>query len=182
MKKNLADVPRIVPKIGYRKILYTTDLSASGRHAFQHAASLSKAYGSELTVFHVVEGGTELDRRFMGYVDEHLWEQIRTQNLQEAMSILLHRKRDNVAVYKCVGDFCDEIHSEMPDHAEITYNIEVKLGDPAEQIIKTAVEEGFDLIIMGAHKHGAIKAWVMGSTLKTVLRKSGIPVLMVQVP
>ncbi len=183
MKKESVEVPHEVPSIAYKKILYTTDLSGSGRYAFHHAASLTKLFNAELTVFHVVEGGANLDRRLMGYVDEHLWEEIRTQDLRDAMKTLLNRKRDNAAVHKCVGQFCEDIQADMTEeHADIVYDIEVQLGEPAEQIIKKSVEEGYDLIIMGAHKHGAVKAWLLGSTVKSVLRKAGIPVLIVQVP
>ncbi len=183
MKDKLVEVPQEVPDIAYKKILYTTDLSNSGRYAFHHAASLTKLFNAELTVFHVVEGGADLDRRLIGYVDEHLWEEIRTQDLREAMKALLSRKRDNAAVHKCVGQFCEDIQANMPEkHADILYDIEVKLGEPSEEIVKKSIGEGYDLIIMGAHKHGAVKTWMLGSTVKSVLRKSGIPVLIVQVP
>ncbi|UCH45383.1 MAG: universal stress protein, partial [Nitrospiraceae bacterium] len=84
MKEN---IPAKIPKVEYKRILYTTDLSESGRHAFHHAASLTNCYGADLTVIHVVEGGPELDKRLFSYVDEKLWEEIKTRNLQEARDI-----------------------------------------------------------------------------------------------
>ena len=96
-------IPGTVPPINYKKILYTTDLSESGRYAFHHAASLTNCYGADLTVIHVVEGGPELDRRLFGYVDEKLWEEIKTRNLDEAKDILTSRKRDNAAIKECVS-------------------------------------------------------------------------------
>ncbi len=62
VKKMTEKVPETIPKVEYKKILYTTDLSESGRYAFHHAASLAAHYQAELTVIHVVEGGPELDR------------------------------------------------------------------------------------------------------------------------
>ena len=175
-------VPEAVPKIEYKKILYTTDLSETGRYAFHHAVSLSTHYGAEVTVIHVVEGGPELDRRLLGYVDEKLWDQIKSRNLEEAKDILTKRKRDNVAIRNCVGQFCDEIQSDMTDQADIAYAIEVKMGDPVEEIIKEAESGNYDLIIMGSHSHGSLKSVVMGDTVKSVLRRSRIPVLVVRVP
>ena len=35
-----------LPKIEYKKILYVTDLSESGRHAFPHAASIARRCNS----------------------------------------------------------------------------------------------------------------------------------------
>ncbi len=175
-------VPKTIPKIEYNKILYTTDLSESGRHAFHHAASLSRCYGAEVTAIHVVEGGPDLDKRLLGYVDEKLWAKIKTRNLDEAKNILIKRKRDNAAIHACVGQFCDEIQAEMPDQADVTYDIEIKMGDPIEQIIKVSEAGNYDLIVMGSHSRGPLKTAVMGDTVKSVVRRSRIPVLVVRVP
>jgi nucleotide-binding universal stress UspA family protein len=175
-------VPKKVPEIEYKKILYTTDLSESGRYAFHHAASISHRYGSELTAFHVVEGGPELDRRLFGYVDEQLWEEIKTRNLEEARDILISRKRDNVAITECVGQFCDEIQAGLPDQPDVTYSIVVEMGDPVEQIIEKAESGHYDLIVMGSHGHGPLKHAIMGDTVKQVVQRSRIPVLVVRVP
>jgi nucleotide-binding universal stress UspA family protein len=106
-------VPSKVPRIAYKKILYTTDLSESGRYAFHHAATLANQCNAELIAFHVVEGGPDLDRRLFGYVDEKLWEEIKKRNLEEARDMLVRRKRDNVAIEECVGQFCDEVQATM---------------------------------------------------------------------
>ena len=52
-------IPSEIPLIGYKKILYTTGLREQSRFAFHHAASLSKAYQAQLTVFHVLPGDDE---------------------------------------------------------------------------------------------------------------------------
>ncbi len=175
-------VPETIPKVEYKKILYTTDLSESGRYAFHHAASLSTHYGAELTVIHVVEGGPELDRRLFGYVDEKLWDEIKTRNLQGARDLLIKRKRDNVAIKECVGQFCEEVQANIPDQADVTYRIAVKMGDPVQQIIEEAETGNYDLIVMGSHGRSSLKAAMIGDTVKLVARRSRIPVLIVRVP
>lgn len=175
-------VPEKVPEIEYKKILYTTDLSESGRYAFHHAASLSRHYGAELTAFHVVEGGPELDRRLFGYIDEKLWEEIKTRNLEEARDILIRRKRDNTAIEACVGQFCDDVQGNIPEHPDVTYRIEVKMGDPVDEIIEEAEAGNYDLIVMGSHGHGPVRSTMMGDTVRRVVRRSRIPVLVVRVP
>lgn len=175
-------IPQTVPKIEYKKILYTTDLSESGRYAFHHAASISRRYGSLLTAFHVVEGGPELDRRLFGYVDEQLWNEIKTRNLQEATDILISRKRDNAVIEECVGQFCEEVQAEMPDQPDVTYTIVVKMGDPVNLIIEEAEAGNYDLIIMGSHGHGPLRAAMMGDTVLHVVKRSRVPVLVVRVP
>ena len=175
-------IPETVPKIEYKRILYTTDLSESGRYAFHHAASLTNCYGADLTVIHVVEGGPELDKRLLGYVDEKLWEEIKTRNLKEAKNILTSRKRDNAAIKECVGQFCEDIQADMPDQADVTYKVEIKMGDPVEQIVEMAEHGNYDLIVMGRHGEGALKTAVLGDVVRKVVRSTGIPVLIVKVP
>jgi len=179
MAKN---VPERVPKIEYKKILYTTDLSDSGRHAFHHAASLTNRYGAELTVIHVVEGGPELDRRLFGYVDEKLWEDIKTRNLEEARDMLIRRRRDNVAIKECVGQFCEEIQGTMPEQPDVSYSVVVKMGDPVTLIIEESQAGNYDLIVMGFHGHGPLRAAMMGDTVLRVVKRSKVPVLVVRVP
>jgi nucleotide-binding universal stress UspA family protein len=171
-----------VPKIEYRKILYTTDLSESGRYAFSHAASLANRYEAELTALHVVEGGPDLDSRLFGYVDEKLWDEIKTRNLQEARDLLISRKRDNTAIKECVGQFCDDVQAAMPEEADVTYSIEIEMGDPVDKIIDYAETGKYDLIVMGSHGHGLLKHAIMGDTVKRVVQRSEIPVLVVRVP
>ena len=175
-------VPDKLPKIEYKKILYTTDLSESGRYAFHHAASLSRHYSAELVVLHVIEGGEELDRRLFGYVDEQLWAEIKTRNLEEARDILIKRKRDNTAIKECVGELCEEVRGNMPEHAEVTYSVMVKLGAPVDLIIEESKAGNYDLIVMGSHGHGPVKAAMMGDTVLRVVKRSKIPVLVVRVP
>jgi nucleotide-binding universal stress UspA family protein len=175
-------VPKKIPKIEYKKILYTTDLSESGRYAFHHAASLANRYKAKLTAFHVVEGGPDLDRRLFGYVDKDLWEEIKKRNLEEARDILVRRKRDNVAIEECVGQFCDEVQAGMPEEPDVSYKIVVKMGDPVKQIIKESEAGKYDLIVMGSHGHGPITATMMGDTANRVVRRSKIPVLVIRVP
>ena len=175
-------VPSKTPKIEYKKILYTTDLSESGRYAFHHAASLAHQYGAELVALHVVEGGPELDRRLFGYVDEKLWEEIKTRNLQEAKEILLKRKRDDAVIKGCVGEFCEEVQAAIPEQPYVTYSILVKMGDPEEQIIEEAERGKYDLIVMGSHGYGPLRETLMGDTVRRVVRTSRVPVLVIRVP
>ncbi len=175
-------VPNRIPEIAYKKILHTTDLSESGRFAFHHAASLARRYGAELTVFHVIEGGMELDSRLFGYVDEKLWDEIKTRNLEEVRSILINRKRDNAAIKECVSQFHEDLQEFIGDeNADITYRIEVRMGRPVDQILKEAEENHYDLIVMASHGHGLIKATLMGDTVLHVAKHSKVPVLIVRV-
>ena len=169
-----------IPKIEIKKILYTTDLSESGRYAFSYAASLANAYKAELSVLHVIEEGPELDKTLVGYISEELWEQIKRQNLEEAREILVNRKRDNAAIKKCVGDFCEEIQASTGE-AYVTYDIAIEMGHAVKKILEYAAQGSYDLIVVGSHGHGTLDT-MMGDTARRIVRRSDIPVLVVRLP
>lgn len=172
-----------VPEVSIRKILYTTDLSETGRHAFAHAASLSKLYGAKLSVMHVVDEQPELDHRLAGYIPKDLWQEIKSRDLEEAKDILLGRQRDNsIVVGECVDRYCTEIQVGTMDNSTIRYDIVVKLGDPVQEIVKYAKEQKYDLIVVGRHGHGALHEAVHRGTVRSILKTTNIPVFVIQVP
>jgi nucleotide-binding universal stress UspA family protein len=172
-----------VPEITIRKILYTTDLSETGRHAFAHAASLSKLYGAQLSVMHVVDEQPELDRRLVGYMPKDLWQEIKSRNLEEAKEILLGRQRDNsIVIRECIDQYCSEIKVGSREDSSIRYDIVVKLGDPVQEIVKYATDQEYDLIVVGRHGHSALHEAVHRSAVRRILDATNIPVLVIQLP
>ncbi|MFO7820425.1 MAG: universal stress protein [Halanaerobacter sp.] len=59
------------------------------------------------------------------------------------------------------------------------YEIEVRHGDPAKNIVEIAEEKENNLIIMPTRGQGSIKELLIGSTAEQVAKKSPIPVLLV---
>ena len=171
-----------IPQIAFKKVLYTTDLSETGRFAFAYAASLAHTYKAELTVLHVLDEGPELASRLVGYMDEKLWEEIKKRDLEEARKILLERKRDNAAIRQCVDDYCATIQAATPGQPYVTYDILIDFGNPVEQIVDEAEKGNHDLIVMGNPGRSPLKDTVMGSTVQRVLRRATIPVLVVRLP
>ena len=55
-----------------------------------------------------------------------------------------------------------------------------EIGHPAEAIADKATREGFDLVVMGSHGHGALANVVLGSVATKVLAKCKVPVLLVR--
>ncbi len=178
-------IPRNVPRVEYKKILYTTDLSETGRCAFPYAASIANRYGAELTVFHVTET-FQFEKYLVGYISEELWDEIKTRNLQEAREILTKRKRDDAAFKDTVDQFCQEALAEGEEQQPyVTYDIVVKAGDPVEEIIKEAHSGNYDLVVIGEHSRRVIKDAMkrkVGSTAWRILHRCKIPVLVVRVP
>lgn len=52
-------------------------------------------------------------------------------------------------------------------------------GNPAEEILNYAKNNGVDLIIMSSHGRSGIKRWILGSVTNKVLEHSPIPVMTV---
>lgn len=168
------------PRIGFRKILYLTDLSESGRQAFPHAASLAHAYGAELTVFHVVESH-DFEKFLVGYISEPLWNQIKQGSLEEARETLLERKRDDVAIRQSIDVHC---RNAMPGEpaSYVSYDVCVETGETVDKVLEKAEKEGYDLIVIGKHGHGALKGALIGDTAQRIVRRCTKPVLVVEVP
>ena len=169
-----------LPKIEYRKVLYATDLSETGRAAFPHAASIANHYGAELTVFHVLES-SHLEKYLVGYMSEHLWNEIKTRNLEEARELLISRKRDDAQIKDSVEQFCDDTMAQMKKQPYVSYDVIVKSGDPVEQIIDEAKTGKYDLVVLGKQGHRGISDSLMGSTTWRVLHQCPVPVLVIRV-
>jgi nucleotide-binding universal stress UspA family protein len=171
---------KTVPRIEYRKILYATDLSESGRQAFPHAAAIAHHCGAELTVYHVVETH-DFEKYLVGYINEPLWDEIKHRSLQEAREILINRKRDDTVIRNDVDQLCQDTLAEG-HHPYVAYAVVVDMGDPVDKIVEKAESEDFDLVVVSKHGHGALKGALMGDTATRVVHRCSKPVLVVEVP
>jgi nucleotide-binding universal stress UspA family protein len=169
-----------LPRIGYKKILYVTDLSEEGRHAFPHAASLAHSYNAELTVFHVVES-REFEKFLEGYFNEELWNEIRTRNVVEARDILVKRKRGDVSIRDDIQQLCDDSMDEE-NSPYVTYDIAVEIGEPGDRIVEKAQTGGYDLVVIGKRGQGIMRGGLMGDTARRVIRHSKVPVMVIPIP
>jgi nucleotide-binding universal stress UspA family protein len=173
-------VEHSLPRIEYRKILYVTDLSESGRQAFPYAASIAHRYNADLTVFHVV-ADRDFEKTLVGYISEDLWEQIKHRSLHEARNILIKRKREEAAIRNSIDAICQNAIKEH-EAVYVTYDVAVEIGEPVDGILRKAHNEDYDLVVVGKHGHGALKGGLIGDTAQRVVRRCRKPVLVVEVP
>jgi nucleotide-binding universal stress UspA family protein len=66
------------------------------------------------------------------------------------------------------------------NHAGIPYELNVALGDPAEEIIRKVEQEAYDLVIIGSRGLSKIKGLLLGSVSQQVLHKVKCPVMIVK--
>jgi nucleotide-binding universal stress UspA family protein len=173
---------KTLPRIEYKKILYSTDLSEAGRYAFPYAASIAQRFDAELKVFHVVDE-SEFEKDVLGYISEDLWQEIKTRDLEEARQILIARKRDDVEITNAVDQFCkDAMSQHHPDKPVVSYEVLVEAGDPVEEILREAHSGGYDLVVVSKHGHSSVTDAIMGDTVRRVIRSCRVPVLVVHLP
>jgi nucleotide-binding universal stress UspA family protein len=172
-----------LPKVDVKKILYATDLSENARYAFAYAVSLADLYKAAITMIHVLpEVPVLLDQSVIGYISAERWEEIKSQQLDEAKEALIGKKREHRAIKEALHQFSEDVKQQQDGGGFTTDEIIVERGNPVEEIIRNAKEQNCDLIVMGTHGHGTLADAMIGSTARRVIRRSKIPVLVVRLP
>ena len=66
------------------------------------------------------------------------------------------------------------------DARDITLSSDIEFGDPAHSIVRYADRHGIDHIVMATHGRSRLSRLVFGSVSETVVRRSSVPVTVVQ--
>ena len=141
--------------LALRTILHPTDFSSGAEYAFRLACSLARDHGGHLIVLHVKP--TEVLYAELPYVLPPDPAQIE-ENLQE------------------------QLHHLQPPEPLAGVEYLLREGNPVPEILRTAQENGADLIVMGTHGRTGVRRLLMGSVAEAVLRKAPCPVLTVKAP
>lgn len=168
-----------LPRVDVKKVLYATDLSDNARLAFAYAVSLANQYEAGLTILHVVSEDPDMDAMVSGHISGDQWKQIKQQHLQETRQALIGKQRQGQAIREVLGRFAENARADLSFRTD---EILVERGNPAEKILQVAAERSVDLIVMGTYGYGTLKDAVMGGTARRVLRRAGVPVLLVRLP
>ncbi|MGD2095997.1 MAG: universal stress protein [Desulfobacterales bacterium] len=172
-----------LPQVDVKKILYATDLSENARYAFAYAVSLANLYNAGITMIHVLpEVPAMLDQTVIGYISEERWQQIKSEQMDEAKEALIGKRREHLAVKEALHQFSEDVKQAQAGDGFTTDDVIVQRGNPVEEIIKSAEECNCDLIVMGTHGHSTLEDVMLGSTARRVIRRSKVPVLVVRLP
>jgi manganese transport protein len=135
----------------YKRILVPLDHSELDHETLVHAAAMAKLQSATLYLLHVEEGVTS----------QLYGQQAATSEVEEGQQYF------NQIVEALTHQ---SIHTELRIHHS---------NDPADEIVRVALELKPDLIIMGAHGHKGIKDLMLGTTISAVRHALSIPVLVV---
>jgi arsenite transporter len=164
-----------VPPI--QKILYATDLSDTARHAVRYACTIGNRFGATVTVLHVIPDVLDTLSREAGIdladqMGKKAWADFHINGIEKAKDTISQRIRETSR----------KVTEEIPYCPLTEDNVMVKVGNPVGQIVATAQEGNFDLIIMGTHGHGKMEERIIGSTASDVIRLSYVPVTVIRLP
>jgi len=138
----------------YRKILAAVDGSRGAAAALQHAARLARDQHASLVVLTVVPAAAP-------------------QAIPPAGA--LPAPVDNEQTFgRVLREAVDALPPDIGVETRLTH------GRPARCIVEVAEQSGCDLIVMGFHGHGRLHHALIGSVSDSVMRASGLPVLLMR--
>ncbi len=161
----------MIPKI--KKILYATDLSKNSAYALSYAVNSAKRNDAEIVILHVMEVmGTNTYIFMPGHTGKEFVIEKEKERVEHA--------KDRIE--KRLKVFYDKVCTEDSEFKETEISIEVRIGYPAEVILKTADSLNCDMIFMGTHGKGIVSQTFLGSMAKKVLRRTRKPVVIIPLP
>lgn len=143
-----------------RSILCSTDFSEFSRRALEHAVTLARWYGAELTIVHVYP--------FMAVLGG------------DAPYFPSGLPLDATTRARFLSDL--EAVAEPARAAGVKSNLLLLEGDPSEEILRRARTAPTDLIVMGTHGRRGFDRWILGSVAGRVVHKARCAVLTVPQP
>ncbi len=162
----------MIPEI--KKILYATDFSENSSLAFLYAIQMAQGLGAKIVILHAVPRVPADAAAGPGKIDAHGFPEKARPNA---------RQEDKEVIENRVQEFCQKMEGQVgPSCSILISKIHVSFGDPVNEILKAAEEEGCDAIILGNHGKGFMPQTFLGSVSSGVLHRSLKPVFMIPLP
>jgi len=149
----------------WRIILVPHDFSSSANHAAAIARDEAKVHGGRLLLLHVCDLPLDLGPDTTLILAHESDGPISMRHF--AMSSAETHLRD-IAARLAVDGVAAEVF--------------VRVGKPADEILRFATEHGVDVIVMGTHGRTGIRHLIAGSVTERVMRGSDVPVLTTRHP
>jgi nucleotide-binding universal stress UspA family protein len=139
----------------YRKILVALENGSADAALIPHVSELAQQLKAELILLHVADGWAA--RNFSQLRLAESEEMVKDRAYLETMATQLRNRGLEIST-------------------------RLALGNPPDEIIRTAETEKCDLIAMAAHGHRLVGDIIFGSTIHEVRHGSFVPVLLVRAP
>lgn len=164
---------------GYKTILFTSNLSTASRIAFRHAALLANQFRARLILLHVMGRlPSNYEGHMIGLFGPDKWHEVLRQHKEEARHALVGKVSPRQMAKTALSEFYMESVTNETGYDIPGNEIMVENGEVVEVIMKVAEEHLCDLIILGAGE-GLLSGTSIGQTIKSTLKQSKIPVLIV---
>lgn len=136
-------------------ILLPMDGSVLAERVLPHAVSLTKAFGSKLTLLRVM------------YHDEH-------SDSHDFVNPLDWQMRKTEA-----ESYLKSLQNRLAD-IDVESEIQMIEGKPAHQIVEYANDSDVQMIVMSSHGSSGVSEWNINSTVQKVLLRAKMPVMIVR--
>ena len=152
-------MPHHVPP---KTLLVAYDFSHASSVAASYADRVAKQLGADLVLCHVVPAMPDYDE-----LAEFEPKGERLPSLQKMTDTWFRR------VERDLHRFADTLE-------DYDTKVDISLGDPVEQLVRAAREEGADAIVCGATGRGPLSRLLLGSTAAKLVRLSPVPVWVIR--
>ena len=143
--------------IKIKKILFPLDLTENSSKILPYVLSISEKYDSIIYLLHVVQ---DLNRWGKLYVPHPSMDKFQKEAIEVAK--------------KAMDRVCENQLQSCPN-----FQKRVVSGDAVDEILKVVESEDIDLLIMGTHGRKGLEHTIFGSVANNVLKKSPVPVLVI---
>jgi manganese transport protein len=140
----------VLSAVRYGRVGVAVEFEGADDEVLAQAAALARSHHAELVVVHVVEGAGA--QTYGSATDDRESRDDR----QRMAGLLDHLRGEGLRAQGVLG-----------------------FGVPAEQLTRIAKEQGFDLLVLGAHGHRFLADMALGQTVAPVLHRLSIPILVV---
>jgi nucleotide-binding universal stress UspA family protein len=137
----------------YKRILVAVENSDADRTILSHVTDLARLTGAALLLVHVADGWAA--RNF---------DQLKLRESEEM-------KSDRA--------YLEQLRADLVGQG-FTVDTKLAMGDPATELIRTAQEQGVDLIAMSTHGHRFLADILHGTTADRVRHLVKVPVLLLR--
>jgi len=143
----------------YKKILFCVDFSESSERTFAYACAIAKRDKGKIYLMHVMPIMPN-----KGFIENLIPQDVLDTAYKNNMEAL-EKEFQEKFISKCKRD--------------VEFEVVIREGREYQEIIKFALEEKVDLIVLGTHGWTGIGHVLLGSVADKVVRNSPVPVFIV---